>query len=115
VERCHLVRRSVEAPTLAGYCNDVGVTEGRDGAQLLGRVPLSADSRKEGVEVLLGCLEDDGSIVKTFAMPALADLALKDEHLYPALVPVIEGLTATGTPAMRARGRQLLRRLVTTP
>jgi len=44
-------------------------------------------------------------------MQALADLAMRDELLLARVVPLIDRLTQTGTPAMRARGRKLLKQL----
>jgi HEAT repeat protein len=76
-------------------------------AQMLPRLRLTAKERNRAVEILLGYLEDKSSIVKTFAMQALADLAPKD----PRVISLLEFLTTTGTPAMRARGRKLLARL----
>ncbi len=77
-------------------------------AQLLGRVPLTPHQRDRAVDVLLGYLHDRSSIVKTFAMQTLADLSKSDQDLHARVFPLIEQLSATGTPAMRARGRKLL-------
>ena len=63
------------------------------------------------MQILLGYLEDPSSIVRTFSMQALADLASRDERLLAQVMPLIERLTRTGTPAMRSRGRKLLRQL----
>jgi HEAT repeat protein len=74
-------------------------------AQMLPRLRLTAKERNRAIEILLGYLEDKSSIVKTFAMQALADLAPQD----PRVISLLEFLTTTGTPAMRARGRKLLK------
>jgi hypothetical protein len=58
----------------------------------------------------MGYLADGSSIVKTFSMQALADLAEQDESLLDQVTPIIERLTRTGTPAMRSRARRLLAR-----
>lgn len=63
------------------------------------------------MQILTGYLKDQSSIVRTFSMQALTDLAEKDARLRATVTPVIERLTATGTPAMRSRGRRLLRHL----
>ena len=76
-------------------------------AQMLPRLRLTAKERHRAVEILLGYLEDKSSIVKTFAMQALADLVPQD----PRIISLLEFLTTTGTPAMRARGRKLLKAL----
>jgi len=63
------------------------------------------------VAILTGYLADESSIVKTFGMQALADLAEQDTSLLDQVVPLIERLSKTGTPAMRSRGRRLLARM----
>ncbi len=80
-------------------------------AQILPRLQLTARERKAAVDILMGYLEDESSIVKTFSMQALADLAGQDDGLLAQVRPLIERLTRTGTPAMRARGRKLLKQL----
>jgi hypothetical protein len=42
-------------------------------------------------------------------MQGLADFAMQDERLRARVVPILEHLTATGSAAMRSRGRKLLR------
>jgi hypothetical protein len=71
------------------------------------------------VGALVECLwdEDDtwktaSSIVKTFAMQGLSDLARQHVKLQPMVVDLIQSLTRTGTPAMHARGRILLQQLI---
>jgi hypothetical protein len=64
---------------------------------------------EQSVAILFGYLEDRSSIARTFAMQALADVALRDGALRKTVLPVIEHLTETGTPAMRSRGRKLLK------
>jgi HEAT repeat protein len=80
-------------------------------AQLLPRLKLTAAERETAVAILTGYLADESSIVKTFSMQALADLAEQDESLPGQVVPLIERLSKTGTPAMRSRGRRLLKQL----
>jgi len=80
-------------------------------AQLLPRLSLTPGERETAVRILMGYLADASSIVKTFSMQALADLAARDERLLAQVMPVIERLTQTGTPAMRSRGRKLLKQL----
>jgi hypothetical protein len=53
-------------------------------------------------------LHDTSSIVSTFALQALADLAVADPALRALARATIEASMADGTPAMRARGRKLL-------
>lgn len=80
-------------------------------AQMLPRLQLSKRERTTVVRILLGYLDDKSTIVKTFSMQALADLAQQDPALRPRVVPVLEELTQTGSPAMKSRGRILLRKL----
>jgi len=80
-------------------------------AQLLPRLKLSRSEQEQAVEILTEYLQDGSSIVKTFSMQALADLAMDDEQLQREVRPLLERLTRTGTPAMKARGRRLLKQL----
>lgn len=80
-------------------------------AQMIPRLPLTARERVQAASILRTYLDDRSSIVKTFAMQALADLAGTDDKLLPATIELLCLLTRTGTPAMRARGRKLLARL----
>jgi hypothetical protein len=80
-------------------------------AQLIPRLALSPEERSRAVSILEGYLSDKSSIVKTFAMQALADLAVQDAGLRGTIVPMLEALTQQGTPAMQSRGRKLLARL----
>jgi hypothetical protein len=77
-------------------------------AQILPRLKLTPKERDHAVAILFDYLEDKSSIVKTFAMQALADFTQTDSRLQKRIVPMLEFLTANGTAAMRARGRKLL-------
>ena len=80
-------------------------------AQMLPRLDLDGDEHRAVVGILLGYLEDQSKIVKTFSMQALADLAETDLELRHQVIPLLEDLVETGSPAMRSRGRKLLRKL----
>ncbi len=80
-------------------------------AQMAPRLRLTPPEQKQAVQILTGYLESDSSIVKTFSMQALADLAAKDKNLLDEVMPQIERLTRSGTPAMRSRGRRLLKQM----
>jgi len=80
-------------------------------AQLFPRLELSAEERLVVVGILKEYLEDKSRIVKTFSMQGLADLAEGDETLLPQVVQLLEELTAAGSPAMKSRGRKLLKEL----
>jgi hypothetical protein len=79
-------------------------------AQMLPRLELSNEERAGAVTILLGYLEDESKIVKTSSMQALADLAVGDARLQEKVIPLLEVLTRTGSPAMRSRGQKLLAR-----
>jgi hypothetical protein len=80
-------------------------------AQLLPRLTLTPAERQQTLAILEIYLQDKSKIVKTFAMQALADLAEQDPNLRPSIITRLETLTASGSPAMRSRGRKLLVRL----
>jgi hypothetical protein len=80
-------------------------------AQLLPRLELTTAERETVIGILMGYLADENSIVKTFSIQALADLTGSDKSLLDRVTPLIERLTKTGTPAMRNRGRRLLKQL----
>jgi hypothetical protein len=80
-------------------------------AQMLPRLPLSSNERGIAFSILLGCLDDESRIVKTFSMQALAELAEVDASLRARVLALLEDLSKTGNPAMRTRGRKLLDRL----
>lgn len=80
-------------------------------AQMLPRLDLSTKDRKLVVTLLLGYLEDESRIVKTFTMQGLVDLARQDPTLANSIRPLISSLTRTGSPSMKSRGRKLLLQL----
>lgn len=80
-------------------------------AQLLPRLEVSQAEETAIVEILHSYLADDSKIVKTCAMQALADLAKRNSALRPDVLPLLEELAATGSPAMQSRGRKLLAKL----
>lgn len=77
-------------------------------AAMLARLPLTAKEQQRVAGILLSYTNDRSSIVKTLAMQALADIALRDEKLLPEVRERIGELCVIGTPAMRARGKKLL-------
>jgi hypothetical protein len=82
-----------------------------DLAQMASRLDLTHEERHRAAAALRLYLGDRSSIVRTFAMQALADLAEQDASLQTEVVELIRRLARTGSPAMRARGRKLLMRL----
>lgn len=78
---------------------------------MIPRLELTTRQRAAAADIFFEYLRDRSSIVRTWAMDALARLAQGDADLRKRVVPLIEDLTETGTPAMRARGRKLLQHL----
>ncbi len=81
-------------------------------AAIVPRLPLSAAERRVASGVLRRYLEDRSSIVRTFALQGLADLAKDDAEMRVEVIEVLREACRNGTPAMKARGRKLLGRFV---
>jgi len=77
--------------------------------QIIPRLALKGPEVERAAEQLESCLEDRSSIVKTSAMQGLADLARRDRSMLPQVLDLLRIHTRSGTPAMRARGRKLLK------
>lgn len=80
-------------------------------AQLLSRVELNRPERRRVVAIMSAYLKDKSRIVRTFSMQTLADIAARDPELRGSIVRRLAGLTRSGSPAMKSRGRKLLERL----
>jgi hypothetical protein len=79
--------------------------------KVIPKLKLTAQEVNLVVKILLDYLNDESSVVKTCAMQALFELTLIDPELRDEIMPLLELLTHTGTPAMRARGRILHKKL----
>lgn len=77
-------------------------------AQMLPRLDLDSTERQAAFESLVRYLDDRSRIVVTFAMQALADLAQADPALMLEVLPHIERLAQSESPAIRSRGKKLL-------
>ncbi|HKM89173.1 MAG TPA: hypothetical protein VJX29_01055 [Candidatus Acidoferrales bacterium] len=77
-------------------------------AAIVPRLALSAAQRQQAISTLTRYLEDRSSIVRTFALQALADLAQDDPSLRPRVLELLNESVRNGTPAMKARSRKLL-------
>src|SRR5215472_14162987 len=75
------------------------------------RLQLSVAEARRAAATLYTFLEDRSSIVKTAALQGLADLTRHDPDSLPAVLDVLRIQGRSGTPAMRARSRHLIRRL----
>jgi hypothetical protein len=80
-------------------------------AAMAPRLSLSKAEIQRAADALRLYLNDRSSIVKTFALQGLADLARLDPTLRPSTKELIEKAARTGTAAMRARARKLLPKL----
>jgi hypothetical protein len=58
-----------------------------------------------------GYLEDRSSIVKTFALQGLADLAAAEPSVRETVIQTLQEARRKGTAAMKARSKKLLRGL----
>jgi hypothetical protein len=83
-------------------------------ALILGRLPLTPTEARRASAVLELWLEDKSSIVKTAALQGMADLTMCDPTLLPVALDLLRIQGRSGTPAMRARSRILLKRLAYT-
>jgi hypothetical protein len=80
-------------------------------AVMLPRLELDTEELRRVAEELNDYLADKSSIVKTFALQGLADLAAREPSLTPAVMDRLREATRSGTAAMKARARKLLLRM----
>ncbi len=76
-------------------------------AQIVPRLSLSVKEKQRVFAYLKSYLKDKSSIVKTFAMQAMADLAKDDKSYRPKVIKIVNGALESGTPAMQSRARKL--------
>jgi hypothetical protein len=79
-------------------------------AVMVPRLGLNAREQRVAISTLNEYLQDRSSIVKTFALQGLADLAQAEPAFRPQALEILRAATRNGTPAMKARGRKLLLR-----
>ena len=77
-------------------------------AVMVPRLLLNAQERQLAASLLNSYLEDRSSIVKTFALQGLSDLARDDSGIRPRVAEILREASRNGTPAMKARSRKLL-------
>jgi hypothetical protein len=78
-------------------------------ALMIPRLPLTRKERQRAAQGLRRYLRDTSSIVKTFALQGLTELAEADPSLHPEVREILEAAERAGTPAMKARARKLLK------
>jgi hypothetical protein len=79
-------------------------------AAMVPRLELNAKQRRAALHVLQRYLEDRSSIVKTFALEGLVELTGEDAQLRAGVVENLREAVRSGTAAMKARARKLLRK-----
>ncbi len=80
-------------------------------AVLLPRLCLNSAERRRTAQALQLCMDAQSSIVKTFALQGLTDLTVQELSLVPLTLDLLMSAERTGTPAMKARSRKLIRAL----
>jgi hypothetical protein len=80
-------------------------------APVIPRLALTVPECRRVAETLQSYLEDRSSIVKTCALQGLADLTRQDASLLPMVIDLLRIHSRSGTAAMRARGRMLLKQM----
>ncbi len=80
-------------------------------ALLLPRLSYTQKQEKEILKILMRYLAHKSKIVTVNAMEALAMLAVKNQALRRQVENTIESQIASGSPAIQARGRKLLKQL----
>lgn len=78
-------------------------------AQMVPRLQLNPRERQRAAVALRRYLEDRSSIVRTFALQGLAELSQNDSELRAETKQLFEQALHSGTAAMRARARKLLK------
>jgi len=77
-------------------------------AAMAPRLSLTPKERRAAIASLLSYLQDRSSIVKTFALQGLAELAQKEPAIRGRVLRLLIEASKNGTPAMKVRSRKLL-------
>lgn len=80
-------------------------------ALVIPRLELALPECRRVASILQGWLEDRSSIIKTVALHGMAELTRQDRDSLPAVLDMLRIAGRSGTPAMRARSRRLLKEL----
>lgn len=80
-------------------------------ALLLPRLELTVPECRRIAAVLQTWLDDPSSIIKTSALHSMADLTLQDPASRDPVMDMLRTAGRSGTPAMRARSRILLKQM----
>lgn len=80
-------------------------------ALVVPRLTLTLGECRRAAESLRRYLDDPSSIVKTLALHGMTDLTRQDPESLPEVLDLLRGAGRSGTAAMRARSRILLKKL----
>jgi hypothetical protein len=80
-------------------------------ALMIPRLQLAATGRKRAMETLRRYLDDRSSIVRTCAIQGLTELSRGNKAMEAEIVELLGHFCASGTAAMKARSRKLLKEL----
>lgn len=80
-------------------------------ALILPRLSCDREQGKEILAILMGYLSHKSKIVIVNAMEALATLAIGTDSIREEIIRIIKSKVATGSPAIQARGRKLIKKL----
>ena len=78
---------------------------------VLGRLPLAGRDKAAVVDLMFERLGDASGLNRTMAMQALMDLSENDAALRARVTPIVREALETGSPAMRARAKRLLKQV----
>ncbi len=113
VEKISITRRDLIQPfakELLGLAEECEQAELRWHLALMApRLQLAPAARKRVIATLRRYLDDRSSIVRTCAIQGLAELSRGDTALEAEMIELLERCTRTGTAAMKARSRKLLK------
>ncbi len=77
-------------------------------AQMIPRLHLTPTERVRAAGILFAYFSLKSKIVRTFALQALVSLSYHDPELPKRVTKVLHQVVKTGSPALKARGRELL-------
>jgi len=76
---------------------------------VIGRLPLAGRDKAVAIDLMYERLTDKSGLNRTCAMQALMDLSENDPALRARILPILREALASGTPAMKARAKLLLK------
>lgn len=79
--------------------------------KVIPKLNLTRSEIAQAFDLYQSFLADKSGAVRSFSLSGLAELAMLDPELRPEAIEIIESQMRTGTPAMRARGRNTLAKL----